>query len=111
MGYRSELKLIALGDTAIKFLMLLDGESRKTLEEGAEFTLTDTELYIHIRDWKWYDGYTVVDDVNHTIWEITRDNPDAEIGMIRVGEETTDVEEYGNVGLVNLYTETSISRY
>jgi len=110
MGYRSELyiKMHKEFQPEFKFFLTVNGAdlSLDTFEEknpGEE-----EYAYYYASYLKWYSGYKEVDKFNTFIL----DNA-SHIGMIRIGEDNSDVEEYGEPWDLDLtyYTETIVEGF
>ena len=101
MGYRSDVALrfsdhlVEVVNTARK----LDKELDSMLKEAQE---NDTDYFW--QDVKWYDSYKEVQAVQNFL-NLLKDD---DYGMIRVGEESGDVELDGDPGQYNMYPHTTI---
>jgi hypothetical protein len=61
-------------------------------EHGQGIGWKDGNVMFHAEDWKWYDGYTIVEAFK-TLWEQIQGLEGISGYFCRVGEETGDVEE------------------
>ena len=98
MGYRSQVVI------AIPKELLKKNASILTDLEGFEISQTEETYYFSAGSIKWYEGYNEIDRITKFI----SDNSD-EVGFVRVGEDSTDVEEFGNVHDHDIYVNTSIN--
>lgn len=98
MGYRSQVVI------AIPKELLKKNVSILTDLEGFEIFQTEETYYFSASRVKWYKGYDDVDRVT----QFVKDNSE-EVGFVRVGEDSTDVEEYGNNFDHEIYVNTSIN--
>lgn len=98
MGYRSQVVI------AIPKEVLKKNVSILTDLEGFEISKTEETYYFSNSRVKWYYDYADVD----RIMQFVKDNAD-QVGFVRVGEESTDVEERGKNYEHEIYVNTSIN--
>lgn len=131
MGYRSDVVLAVRKDVYLK-CQLLQNIPKCLHENSHDVSLQahGNAMYWEIQGWKWYDSYPEIQEINAWIeWledeeenppeqvELRRDKDNkpiytdmASFGGIRIGEDSTDVEEWGCPSEFDLYVCTSISR-
>ena len=108
MGYRSDLVF-----GVSKHLItesLVTGKWPKLLQPEPEKTSL-THLFYEITGYKWYDGYTEVDEMNAFIAEHSDKEFDdlPAVAGIRIGEETDDIEEFGSPWLLGIWVNRTIT--
>lgn len=129
MGYRSDIVIAVRKDIYLKAQLLQN--IPKSLSEAAVIAHPHgSALYWEIHGWKWYEGYPEVQEIiDWMAWladeeenpfervEIYRDKDNKPIfselgafGAIRVGEDATDIEEWGYPTEFDLYISTAISK-
>ena len=89
MGYRSDIYIKATNDIAPDLYLILQ---QADCLSCADFSEDDNYTYVTMYDLKWYDSYDDVTLVNDFI----RSQLNGKATMIRVGEESGDVETYGS---------------
>jgi len=98
MGYRSQVVI------AIPKEVLKKNVSILTDLEGFEISQTDDTYYFSNSHTKWYDEYEEVKRVMEFV-----DNNSDDVGFVRIGEESGDIEERGNNYDHEIYVNTSIN--
>lgn len=95
MGYRSEVVIAIKKEVYTRDILLTEKfpSFLRDVDENA-FTLTKfKDYYIYQMDQiKWYEGYDFVDETMEYLDALE----DEEYGFIRIGEETTDIEQEGS---------------
>ena len=86
MGYRSEVHIKVQQQHKLSLLDIF-ASNDITFDEASE---DNDHFYCILYDRKWYDGYTDVDAVNSFINSL-----EDEGALVRIGEETGDVETIG----------------
>ncbi len=116
MGYRSEVAIALTPDAAKKLFVLQDFcPELKQLIDDADDTWHfdkksidkgfDTKLYWnHV---KWYDSYPEIQQMETFLYQILGD--DCEYLLLRIGEETDDMETQGHYWESDMYIQRSIS--
>ena len=105
MGYRSDVFLRVTDDTKKVF------EAARKICKHFDGLLTDSEfecgkdsnnfIWNHT---KWYDNYPEIESFNNVISQISEE----EYGMIRLGEETNDIEYYGSPCDFGMYVSRTV---
>lgn len=116
MGYRSEVAIALTSEAANKLFVLQEflpelKELINDADETSHFNKEsidkgfDTKLYWnHI---KWYDTYTEIQQMETFLYQILDD--DCEYLLLRIGEETDDMETQGHYWESDMYIQRSIS--
>lgn len=115
MGYWSDV-VIAIHKQALITGLLTDVALPKLLREYERFEHGDVYYWV-FSGWKWYDGYPEVDEVSR-YFEALSELPEIQhegytapcFGAIRMGEDNTDVVEWGDPGEYHIQVERIISR-
>jgi hypothetical protein len=113
MGYRSEV-VIAITKKAQLEASLKDSMPSLLLSEWCETEESEDVVYYRITDIKWHDSY---DDIAEVIkflegledqTHLNNNLSDQPYGFIRVGEDSGDIEEEGDLGAFDIHTDTAI---
>ena len=106
MGYRSEV-VVKFSDNAVKVVKKfyeLDKQI-KELIDGSENSTGWEQIQALNWGWiKWYDDFEDIAAFMHMLDQIGDEN----YGMIRLGEESDDVEYYGDPPSFDMYVNRSI---
>ena len=88
MGYYSDIVI------AIKKEVLVSNLIKKEIPEclGAPTSTTDTAAYYYISGWKWYASYPEIQELETWFDSLEHE----EFGVIRMGEDANDVQEWGS---------------
>ena len=124
MGYRSQV-VLAISKHLTPFLMLATAQNKEA--EALVFKYSDgfDRDYEGDKSWlirwdgvKWYDSYEDIQTIERFVQEACSDEYEFEVDgkpqsssehikFVRVGEEDTDIETYGD-GFWDIYTTTNI---
>ena len=106
MGYRSEV-VVKFSDNAVKVVKKfyeLDKQIKGLIDDSEDSHRWELIQAIHW-DWiKWYDD----DEGIIAFTDMLSQLGDKGYGMIRIGDETEDIEYYGNTCDFNMYVERNI---
>ena len=117
MGYRSDVTIAMTKELYMKCVLI--GNIPKALAEckDDDATARTGTHYWMVKGWKFYTGYPEVDEIIDWFhWCIDSEEaqpPEGDdtpqFGAIRLGEETSDIEEWGEPGCFDLWINQSIS--
>ena len=99
MGYRSSLYIKADIEHKIPLLTTLH---QTDLLQHIGYSEDEHFCYVEMHDLKWYSNYADVNKINDFV------NSTEGVGMIRTGEEGSDVEEYGDLGIVDMWPSVEV---
>ena len=129
MGYRSTVIFAVRKDVYLKCQLLQNiPKCLQELDDSITLTAHDEAMYWEIRDWKWYDSYPDIQEIQawfdwledeienpHMRKEYFRDKDNKPItgncpafGGIRIGEDNTDIQEWGYPSDFDLYVSVAI---
>ena len=116
MGYRSEVAIALTSEAANKLFVLQDfcPELKQLINDADETINFDKKSIDQGRDtkfyWnyiKWYDTYTEIQQMETFLHNILEDHCD--FLLLRIGEETDDMETQGHYWESDMYIQRSIS--
>lgn len=117
MGYRSDVYL-RVNDSSEKVLGIarkMDKELDKIISEGtlSSFQSTGVPTDMCWEDTKWYPNYPGIacntcDPGIAALMNILSQLPDDDYGLVRIGEETDDIEYLGDPAGYDMYVSRSI---
>tara|TARA_B100000519_G_C14217882_1_gene425965 strand:+ start:697 stop:1050 length:354 start_codon:yes stop_codon:yes gene_type:complete len=116
MGYRSEVAIALTSDAARKLLVLQDfcpelkqliNDADDTLHFDKESINQGYDIKLYWNHIKWYDSYTEIQQMEAFLYNILSD--DCEYLLLRVGEDTEDMETQGHYWESDMYIQRSIS--
>jgi len=101
MGYRSDI-LIAVNKKVLARNLI-----KKEIPDsiGEPTSTTEDAVYYCIYNWKWYDSYPEIRELE--AWFDSME--DEEFGVIRIGEDGTDTQEWGQPYDFEIYVNRSLS--
>ena len=103
MGYISDLYVKATNDVAPQIYQAL---IEVDLLNECDFQQDEDYFYVTLIGLKWYDSYDDVKRINTLIHTLGKEN---KATMIRVGEDSGDIETYGtDPDTLNLYYYTNV---
>lgn len=101
MGYRSDL-IIAVSNEIILEDMVANTIPK--IVKRLDFKLRGMGTYYRIEGWKWYDEDQNVAALLEWFGSMDEDK----FGVVRVGEDADDIEEWGTPYLFDIYVQTTI---
>ena len=116
MGYRSEVAIALTPEAANKLFVLQEfcpelKELIKDADEASHFDKESIDKGFDVKFYwnhiKWYDSYTEIQQMETFLYQILDD--DSEYLLLRIGEETDDMETQGHFWESDMYIQRSIS--
>lgn len=116
MGYRSEVAIALTSEAANKLFVLQEfcPELKELINDADEASHFDKEsidkgfdVKLYWNHIKWYDSYTEIQQMETFLYQILDD--DSDYLLLRIGEETDDMETQGHFWESDMYIQRSIS--